>query len=232
MEKYNLKEKEIFISSLVRDKNKFTIVIVIKSNYNLNITKEDLIKEFEEKYQELTALTNIEKELITPTIKLNQSMLYPKEDNKKDKWSKGEKRGGEDYIPPRGWIMYAIKIDDHNFDEKNFKWFSHFHQKGEWAVAYCGITGITKKIEQIYEKDDDIRHQGKKVGTGVYCFSDPKIMEEYTETINANGENYKVGFMIRVKPDKIRASQKNKNIWVVNGDVNELRPYGILLKKL
>ena len=57
-------------------------------------------------------------------------------------------------------------------------------------------------------------------------------MEEYTETINANGENYKVGFMIRIKPDKIRASQKNKNIWVVNGDVNELRPYGILLKKL
>ena len=104
LKKYYLKEEEVLISSLVRDKNKFTIVIVIKSNYNLNITKEDLIKEFEEKYQELTVLTNIEKELITPTIKLNQSMLYPKEDNKKDKWAKEEKRGGEDYIPPYGGL--------------------------------------------------------------------------------------------------------------------------------
>ena len=146
MKKYNLKDEEVLITSLVKDKNKFTIVIVIKSNYNLNITKEDLIKEFEEKYQELAALTNIEKELITPTIKLNQSMLYPKEDNKKDKWAKGEKRGGEDYIPPYGWIKYAIKIDDHAFNEKNFDWISHFHPKGEWAVEYCGITGITKKI--------------------------------------------------------------------------------------
>ena len=224
MKKYYLKEEEVLISSLVRDKNKFTIVIVIKSNYNLNITKEDLIKEFEEKYQELTALTNIEKELITPTIKLNESIIDPNVDNKQNKWYEGE-RGGENYIPPYYWIKYGIKVRDLFFDGKNHEWISKNHPKGEWAVAYCGITGITKKIEQIYEKDDDIRHQGKKVGTGVYCFSDPKIMEEYTETINANGENYKVGFMLRVKPDIIRASQKNKNIWVVNGDVNELRPY-------
>ena len=54
-------------------------------------------------------------------------------------------------------------------------------------------------------------------------------MEEYTETINAKGKNYKVGFMVRVKPDKFRASEKNKNIWVVNGNDNELRPYGILI---
>ena len=87
-------------------------------------------------------------------------------------------------------------------------------------------------MEQIYENDDDIRHQGKKVGVGVYCPSDPKIMEEYTETIYANGANYKVGFMLRVKPDKIRASQKNEKIWVVNGNDNELRPYGILIKQV
>ena len=66
-------------------------------------------------------------------------------------------------IPPYGWIKYVIKIRDIYFGEKNFEWISHFHKKGEWATAYCGIIGITKKIEQIYEKDDDIRHQGKKV---------------------------------------------------------------------
>ena len=59
-----------------------------------------------------------------------------------------------------------------------------------------------------------------------------KMPEATAETIDANGEKYKVGFMVRVKPDKIRASKKNEKIWVVNGNDNELRPYGILIKKL
>ena len=230
MEMYNLKEAEIFVTSIVRDKKKFTVVIIIKSNFNPNITKEELIKKFEEKYQELKALVSVEKELIIPTIKLNTSMLEPKEDNKRNKWGKKPK-GGEVYFPPIDWIKYGIKID-HNFGEKNKNWISFFHKESEWCAAYCGITGINKKIEQIYENDDDIRHQGEKVGIGVYCPCDPKIMEEYTETINANGENYKVGFMIRVKPNKFRASKKNKNIWVVNGNDDEFRPYGILIKEI
>ena len=86
-------------------------------------------------------------------------------------------------------------------------------------------------MEQIYENENDIKHQNRKVGVGVYCYSDPKLLEEYTETIDVDGDNYKVGFMVRVKPDKIRVSEKNKNIWVVNGNDNELRPYGILIKK-
>jgi hypothetical protein len=57
-------------------------------------------------------------------------------------------------------------------------------------------------------------------------------LEQYAETINANGENYKVGFMIRVRPDKIRSSEKDQNMWVVNGNQDELRPYGILIKKI
>ena len=78
MKKYNLKEEEILITNLLRDKNKFTVIIVIKSNFNPNITKEELIKEFEDKYQELKALTSLEKEIITPLIKLNKSMLFSK----------------------------------------------------------------------------------------------------------------------------------------------------------
>ena len=87
-------------------------------------------------------------------------------------------------------------------------------------------------MEQIYENEDDIRHKGKKVGVGVYCFNDPKLLEENTETIKVNDENYKVGFMVRVKPDKIRASEKNKKIWILSGNYTDLRPYGILLKKI
>ena len=231
MEKYNFKEGEILITNQLRDNGKFTTVIAIKSNFNKTITKDELIKVFAEKDQELKTLIKVDKELITQKIKLSKSMLFPREDNKYNNWNWNQKRGGEVYIPPDGWIKYGIKVD-HNFNDRSNDWISHHHKRGEWSVAYCCITGIDKKMEQIYENDEDIRHPGKSVGIGVYCPSDPKIMEEKTETIDANGEKYKVGFMVRVKPDKIRASKKNEKIWVVNGNDNELRPYGILIKKL
>ena len=157
-------------------------------------------------------------------------MLNPSQDNKTNRWKEGEKRGGEKYLPPIGWINYGINIS-HNFNDSNDHWISSERKKAEWCVAYCGITGITKKMEQIYENEDDIRHKGKKVGVGVYCFNDPKLLEENTETIKVNGENYKVGFMVRVRPDKIRASEKNKKIWILSGNYSDLRPYGILLKQ-
>ena len=229
MKAFNLKEGEILITYLENNINKYIAVLVFKSNYNKEIEKDELIKLFE-KDEELKTFSDIEKELIIPEVKLSLSMLNPKQDNRNNKWGKPEKRGGEDYNPPLGWMNFAINID-HGFNEKNFDWLRKL-AKNEWAVAFCGITGISKNMEQIYENDDDIRHPGTKIGTGVYCFSDPKIFEEYTETINANGNNYKIGFMIRVKPDKIRASEKNKCIWVVNGNDNEFRPYGILLKKI
>ena len=228
---YNFKEGEILITNHLRNNGKFVAVIAIKSNFNKTITKDELIKVFAEKDEDLKTLIKVDKELITPKIKLSKSMLHPGEDNKYNKWNWNQKRGGEDYIPPDGWIKYGIKID-HNFNDRRNDWISFLHKKGEWSVAYCAITGIDKKMEQIYENDDDIRHRGKIVGVGVYCPSDPKIMEEKTETIVANGEKYKVGFMVRVKPDKIRASKKNEKIWVLNGNDNEIRPYGILIKKL
>ena len=231
MKIYNLREDEILVTNIKRDQNKYTAALVIKPNFNISLTRNELIKEFEKIDYELKTLTRLDKELIAPVITLNTSMLFPREDNKNNKWSIGEKRGGEDYIPPLGWIKYAIRID-HCFNDKNFDWISQLHKPVEWCVAYCGITGITKNIIQLFENDNDIRHPGKKVGIGVYCPSDPKIMEECTETIDANGENYKVGFMLRIKPDKIRASQRNKNIYIVNGNDDELRPYGILIKRI
>ena len=57
-------------------------------------------------------------------------------------------------------------------------------------------------------------------------------MEENTEEININRTNYKVGFMIRIKPDKIRCPKTKDDIWVVNGNEDEFRPYGILIKKI
>ena len=57
-------------------------------------------------------------------------------------------------------------------------------------------------------------------------------MEENTEIINVNGTNYKMGLMLRVEPKRIKQPQSNNRLWVVEGTSSEIRPYGILLKKI
>jgi hypothetical protein len=231
LKEYHLKDEEIFITNHRREKNKFTVMMLIKSNFNKEITKDKLIDIFRKQDNDLNTLSKIDTEKIISIIKLNKSMLSPQFNNKENKWSIGEKRGGEDYIPPLGWINYALNIEN-CYGDKNNNWISYSHLPGEWCNAYCGFKGITQSINQIYENEDDFKHPGRKVGIGVYCPSDPSIMEKDTETIDVNGEKYKIGFMLRVKPDTIRACEKNKRIWVVNGNDNEFRPYGILVKKI
>ena len=188
---YNLKEDEILTSNHRKEKNKFSVMILIKFNFNINITKDELIKAFSED-EELITLERVDKELLIPKIKLNLDILYPEEDYKDNIWSKPGIRGGEYYNPPFYWIKYGIYIK-YCFNDINLNQIEK-NQKKEWCIAYCGITGLTKTMEQIYENENDIRHKNEKVGVGVLCFSSPKLLEEYTETINVNGDNYKVGF--------------------------------------
>ena len=229
---YNLKEEEIQITNHWRRNNTFTVIIVIKSNFKINMTKDVLFKSFSQD-EELKTIARVDKELLMPQILLSQSMLCPQEDNKINVWSEGQQRGGENYFPPLNWIKYGINIY-HNFNERSIEWIkpSTFDKRGEWCNAYCIITGLTKSMQQIYANDIDMRHPGRKVGVGVYCPSHPDILEKYTETISVNGENYKVGFQVRVRPDAIRASKQNPKMWILNGNDNEIRPYGILIKKV
>jgi len=44
-------------------------------------------------------------------------------------------------------------------------------------------------------------------------------------------KNYLMGFMMRVKPDKIRFSNIKKEFWVLDGTTNEMRPYRIMIKE-
>lgn len=225
---YNLKDEELIIINHKMVEDKFTAILAFKSNFNKNITKEELIEIFKDD-EDLKHLVSVEKELIIPSIRLNRSMLDFRGNNKnKNNWRENEIKGGEPYYTPKGWIKYGINIAN-CYDKFNNDWIK-LHDKNEWCTAYCGITGITKKIEQLYENDNDIKHPGKKVGIGVYCPIKANIMEESTESININGSNYKIGFMIRVKPNKMRCPESNKDIWVLNGNENEFRPYGILMK--
>ena len=234
MKIYNLKDEEIQLSNHRREKNnKFTVIIVIKSNFKIDITKDKLIKVYSQD-EDLKKLERVEKELLMPQVILSKSMLNPYQDNfDNKKWSYGEKRGGEKYFPPKDWDKYGIYVG-HNFDDITFDWLqpNPNNKIGEWSVAYCLITGINKTMKQLYANDDDFKHPDEKVGVGVYCPSDPNLLEKYTETIKVNGHNYKVGFQVRIRPDKIRASKAEPKMWVLNGNDNEIRPYGILIKEV
>ena len=57
-------------------------------------------------------------------------------------------------------------------------------------------------------------------------------MDSYAKYSNTNikGKKFKMGFMMRVKPDKIRCSSNESKEWILDGTTNEMRPYRILLK--
>ena len=204
-------------------------------------------------FEEISLLKKIKEELIIKGCHLTPNMLDNKE-NKKLEWSEGEKRGEFDYYPPdEGWKGFGLNVLN-KYDGGNNDWLGKDGNKNEWAIAYHGIgvkmgSGFTlEKVTnciinegfkagygQAYAEYDDARHPGKKVGKGVYCSPDPSVMESYAryaETLTKiNGKGFIMGFMIRVKPDKIRYSNLRKDYWVLNGNTDEMRPYRILVKE-
>ena len=119
----------------------------------------------------------------------------------------------------------------------------------EWCVAYHGIGRSCNNVPQATNliikggfkagggqdkaSDNDLRHPGQKVGRGVYCSPNPQVLDQYAGIATTNnGKKYKMGFMMRVKPDRIRQASRNKDYWVLDGTVNEMRPYRILVKEV
>ena len=162
-----------------------------------------------------------------------------------------KKRGGYDYYEPIGWMGFGLKVLG-KYDNGNNDWLACNGNKNEWAVAYHGI-GISQnynlenvinnianegfKIGKIHacQFDDDLNHKGQKVGIGIYCSPNPLVMEQFASLSKTNiiikGKRYQMGFMMRVKPDKIRISSSIKDYWVLNPSNDEIRPYRILVKE-
>ncbi len=175
-------------------------------------------------------------------------MLDYRGNNKDGGWAKkGEKRGGEEYIPPTGWIGYGLKVMD---VYKDNTWLGNNNCKGEWCVAYHGVAdgqspkevvNITGKICEGGFKpsksgkctcDDDLRHPGKKCGLGVYCSPDINYAERYAGITELNNEKYKCVLMLRINPSKIRQSKTYPKEYILDANPDEIRPYRILLKKV
>ena len=194
----------------------------------------------------LYGLKEIYRDILLNGCKMNKSML-DKRGNRCYGWGKNEKRGGLPYYPPEGWIGYGLKVMD-KYDNQNNDWIAYNGNKNEWAVAYHGIKeikvinpiinkGFLPGYRQAYQNNIDLNSKnGETVGKGVYCTPDPSIMEQYAKPINTKKGIYKIGFMLRVKPDKIRKPKGMENYWVLNREnqkdnFEEMRPYRILIKK-
>ena len=188
-------------------------------------------------------------EILTAFMNLNPDLLSGFGNNLQGIWPKNEYRGGKKYSPPRGWIAFGLNVIN-KYDNGNNDWLACNGRIGEWCVAYHGagrgkdnheVKSIIKSIltsnlkagnGQSYKDSKDINHPGRKVGVGVYCSPDINVLESYAGVLNIQGKKYKVGFMLRVKPDRIRCPSSHKNYWVLNGDFSELRPYRLLIRRI
>ena len=228
-ELYGIIDKDIAITNPFTDK--YYLIIILLKDEKITLTKESLMSKF--KYiPDLCTLKEVNQENIIEGIILNRCMLDPSGDNKDGGWGYYEKRGGEDYLPPEGWDRYGLNVVD-KYDNGNNDWLMHDNRKGEWCVAYSWLSYDNENdFNQKYENDNDIKHSGQKVGKGIYCTQNPEIMEELTEAVYIKGEKYKLGLMLRVNPAKIRCPENNEELWVVEGQTDEIRPYGLLIKKI
>ena len=192
--------------------------------------------------------------------KLSSRMLDSR-GNRESGWGEDEQRGGFDYIPPKGWKGFGLnvwnKYDNENndwlaFDDNSNEWAVAYYGIScklcptvEQATKSIIKVGFKAGFGQAYEnyKNDNERYQkgnsendySGRIGKGVYCSPDPYVMEQYADysskKASAKGKEYLMGFMIRVKPDKIRYSNTRKDYWVLDGTTNEMRPYRILIKE-
>ena len=199
--------------------------------------------------EEFKYIEEIKKTLIMEGCKLSQNMLDSQGDRHKN-WPTGEYRGGLPYYSPQGWIGFGLKVLG-KYDNGNDDWLAYDGNKNEWAVAYHGVrTKMVSKLEeavgniaksgfkvgkaQAYEKSINKNQPGKEIGVGIYCSPSPKVMEDYanfsTSESVVQGKHYIMGFMMRVKPDKIRYPEEQSDYWILNATTDEIRPYRILVK--
>ena len=250
---YNIPEDTIIITCPQKGSYKVQ-VIFISEDFDLNPEQFKNSCTNDEEFKELCYLKEIQKKVIMEGVKLAPNMLDYRGNQTPDGYGRGQKRGTYDYIPPLGWKGFGLKVLG-KYDNGNDDWIKMDNNPNEWAIAYHGIgrgrndvEDITRKIataeyqklikgaNQSLKDFDDDNHHGEKIGEGVYCSNDIGYIEKYNLCGNSNtqinGKKYKMAFMLRVKPDRIRFNKKYPNEWILDGTTDEMRPYRILLQEV
>ena len=225
---YGIPQEKIVVSTPIQDK--YYKVIVLLNDDNTVLDKQTLMKKFIIN-EDLCKLIEVKQVNVIDGIILNKCMLDINGNTPKGHYAHFEERGGEEYQPPDEWDRYGLSVYN-KYDNRNNDWLSSDNRKGEWCIGYSWLVNDQNKVNINYENANDRKHIGKKVGKGVYVTQNPDIMDKYTEEINMKNEKYKIGLMVRVNPEKIRSPDTNEEIWAVDGYSDEIRPYGILIKKI
>ena len=241
---FKLTEKDII---LVNPRNSpYIISVIIKKSSFDELTDIQLFNSLKSN-QAFDTIVKVEKTILLNGIKLNRKMLDFRGD-RYEGWGVNELRGGKPYNPPIGWNGYGIRVWE-RYDYGDNTWLDYKNTPGEWSVAYHGfgssLSGNSKFvispdnnnllntiIRQEFKNNNDKYHQGKTVGEGVYMTQFPNVLEKYCSEYACQGKKYKIGFMCRVMPDKIRCPENNDDFWIINGTDNEVRPYRILIKEV
>ena len=247
---YGLPENEIIVTYPQKGSYIIHIIFLSEQFDNLNpVQMKNIIKD-DKDFKELCYLKDIQKKVLMDGVKLRRNMLDYLGNQTPYGYAIGQKRGTYDYIPPLGWKGFGLKVLN-KYDQGNNDWIEANGNPNEWAVAYHGIGRNKNNVEEITNKIveggfkignvhglakyDDIKHPGQKIGKGIYV--SPKI--EYIEkndyagksNTEINGKKFKMAFMLRVKPDKIRSCSEYPDEWVLQPTTDEIRPYRLLLKE-
>ena len=163
----------------------------------------------------------------------------------------------KDYHPPIGWTGIGLKVAS-MYDNGNNVWLGNDNCNGEWYIGYHGvksieaihgicIDGFRRGDGQAYENSVNINpltnKKFPKCEEGVYFTNEIKEAKKYTKLIKYNGNKYRIVFMCRVNPYKVRIAKVigGGEYWIVKGDKlgdlrgikrsDEVRPYRILMLK-
>ena len=127
--------------------------------------------------------------------------------------------------------------------------------QGEWWVAYHGAgsflsnerirevinsivsNGLRGGQNQAYNNHPNCNNRSQEeysnVGVGVYLSNKINTAEGYAGNVKDDDNNeYKIVFMCRVCPEKVRFSNSRNDYFVLDGNNECIRPYRILLKPL
>ena len=243
-EKIALKNKisenliKIFV---IPSKDYYKIQLFINSKKKINIDDLSLILKNEEDFREMNNLKKIDTNFLLEGCILSKNMLDTK-GNKKNSFSTEEQRGWLEFIPPeKSWKEYNLNVYN-KFDGGNNDW-TNYNGNNEWAKAYR----LAKDHDilthfynvgwsQVCLPYEDDKHKGNKVGEGIYFSNIYQIFEGYSTYYEyftkKRKKKYIIGFMSRVKVEKIRCSNSIKYYWILNENTDEIRPYSVLIKEL
>ena len=184
-------------------------------------------------------------------LQLDPEMLAPGYDyNFTDRKDDGKKyiRGGFEYQRPYGWYRYAIKVTGKP-EYRGDEWLGPngirtASSPGEWPVSYHGTyMECAKKIVGEGFKPGSRSHFGK----GVYTSPSLDVVDRrYAQKFDHKGNTYKIAFQNRVNPDETKGHLKiipasetraGADYWLSpkqdpEGNVYDVRPYGIIIRRL